>query len=179
MKPGLINLRLIVSDRLFRSLVQGLASRNDVQFVEAAGHGVAQLILDFPLMWAFGQLDRMDSVERGRTIVVTQSSHAAYLDAIGSYHVSGVIDNAEEDRLLSCVYAASASLRTYRWRSGLTYMELRITRLLLRGLDTAAIADALRVSPKTVNAHISNILNKLGHESRTQYLAALVGQHHA
>lgn len=179
MKPGLISLRLIVSDQIFRSLLAKIASRTDVRFVERPGQGVAQLVLDFPLTWAFGQLDQMESVERGRTIVVTQSSHNAYLDAIGSYHVSGVLDRADEERMLSSIYAAAASLRTYRWRSGLTYMELRVTRLLLKGYDTSGIAGLLRVSPKTVNAHVSNILTKLGYDSRTQYLAALVSQHRA
>lgn len=179
MKPGLVSLRLIVSDQIFRSLLTRLSLRADLNFVERAGRGVAQLVLDFPLMWAFTQLDRMDSIERGRTLVVTQSAHNAYLDAIGSYHVSGVLDRPDEESMLSSIYAAAASLRTYRWRSGLTYMELRVTRLLLRGNDTSGIAELLRVSPKTVNAHVSNILTKLGYDSRTQYLAALVSQHRA
>ncbi|MBX3142664.1 MAG: helix-turn-helix transcriptional regulator [Trueperaceae bacterium] len=178
MQTGPINLRVIASDRIFVSFVHGFASRNGVKIVENPGQGVSQLILDFPLMWAFGQLENMDSSERSRTIVVTQRSHNAYLDTLGSYHVSAVLDRgSEDDRLLSSVFAASIGLRTYKWRSGLTYMELRITRLLLKGLDTSGIAESLRVSPKTVNAHISNILTKLGHESRTQYLAALVGQY--
>lgn len=179
MKPGPINLRVIASDRIFLSLLHGFASRNDVRIVDSPGQGVAQLILDFPLMWAYGQLETMDSSNRSRTVVVTQSSHNAYLDSLASFHVSAVVDRgSDEDRLLSSVFAASIGVRAYKWRSGLTYMELRITRLLLKGLDTARIADTLRVSPKTVNAHVSNILTKLGHDSRTQYLAALVGQHH-
>lgn len=179
MKPTSVSLRLIVSSHVFKSLVDKVAARQDVRLVEATGRGVAQLVLDFPLTWSFSQLDKMDSVERARTIVVTQSSNGAYLDAIGSYHVSGVLERSDDERLLSCVYAAAASLRTYRWRSGLTYMELRVSRLLLRGFDTKDIAEVLRVSPKTVNAHVSNILTKLGHDSRAQYIAALVSHHQA
>jgi len=41
------------------------------------------------------------------------------------------------------------------------------------------LADRLRITSKTVNAHVSNILNKLGHESRSQYIAALLGSSNA
>jgi DNA-binding CsgD family transcriptional regulator len=72
--------------------------------------------------------------------------------------VSGVVCSTDEPALLSGVYAAATAQRTYQWRSGLTYMELRVTRALLRGLDTRGIATSLSISAKTVNAHVSNIL---------------------
>lgn len=54
-------------------------------------------------------------------------------------------------------------------------MELRVTRLLLAGMGTEDVATRLRVSGKTVNAHISNVLVKLGYENRAQYIAAILG----
>jgi DNA-binding NarL/FixJ family response regulator len=88
--------------------------------------------------------------------------------------VSGVVCSTDEPALLSGVYAAATAQKTYQWRSGLTYMELRVTRALLRGLDTRGIATSLSISTKTVNAHISNILCKSGAENRAQYVAQLL-----
>lgn len=51
--------------------------------------------------------------------------------------------------------------------------------MLLQGLDTSSVATKLKVTPKTVNAHVSNALSKLGFESRAQYIAALLAYHAA
>lgn len=135
---------------------------------------LAQVVLDFPLTWALARIGELDSILRARTLVVTQARHPAYLDCLGSYHVSGVVDTTDEPALLSGIYAAATAQRTYHWRSALTYMELRVTRSLLLGLDTAAVAKSLSISSKTVNAHVSNILAKCGAENRAQYIAQLL-----
>lgn len=53
------------------------------------------------------------------------------------------------------------------WRS-LTQRERDVLRVLARGLSNAAIADATTLTPKTVEHHVSRILDKLGLASRTQ-----------
>ena len=136
---------------------------------------LARVILDFPLTWAISRLERSDSVMRARTLVATQATHPVYLDCLASYHVAGVVTSTDEPAILSGVYAAATAQKTYQWRSGLTYMELRVTRLLLQGLDTRSAALALSISTKTINAHVSNILCKLGYENRAQYIAHLLG----
>jgi len=50
----------------------------------------------------------------------------------------------------------------------LTEREIEVLRALARGESNKQIADALVVSEKTVKAHVSNILGKLGLQSRTQ-----------
>ncbi|MBX3139394.1 MAG: helix-turn-helix transcriptional regulator [Trueperaceae bacterium] len=175
-KPPSVN--IIAADESYHRLVQEALDQvtaSPPRWQAAA----AQLVLDFPLTWAMTRMTDMNSVERAKTVVVTQGSHPAYLDMLASHHVSGVVEVGDMRMLVAGIYAAASSLKTYQWRSGLTYMELRVTRLLLQGLDTAASADHLRVAQKTVNAHVSNILSKLGLESRTQYLAALVAHHPA
>ena len=44
---------------------------------------------------------------------------------------------------------------------------------------TREAATRLRVTTKTINAHISNALSKLGYSSRSQYIAALLAYHAA
>ena len=48
---------------------------------------------------------------------------------------------------------------------------------VVQGYDTASAAESLRVTQKTVNAHVSNILTKLGLDTRAQYVATLIAHH--
>lgn len=135
----------------------------------------ARVLLDYPLTWALTELGRLSSSERARTLVCTQATHPAYHDCLASFHVAAVANLFDERGLIAGLHAASAAQRYYNYRAGLTYMELRVTRLLLLANGTRDLVDQLGISPKTVNAHISNILTKLGLESRAQYVAQLLG----
>lgn len=50
----------------------------------------------------------------------------------------------------------------------LTQREIEILRLLARGRDTQAIADALTISSNTVRTHLQNIFGKLGAHSKLE-----------
>ena len=50
----------------------------------------------------------------------------------------------------------------------LTDRELQVLELVAAGRRNREIADSLRVSIKTVEFHLSNILGKLGAQSRTE-----------
>jgi len=136
---------------------------------------LAHIVLDYPLTRAIPRLERCNSLTRARTLVMTQATHPVYLDCLASYHVAGVVSTTDEPAILAGVYAAASAQKTYQWKSGLTYMELRVTRLLIQGQDTKDAASQLSISTKTVNAHVSNILGKLGYESRAQMIARLMG----
>jgi DNA-binding CsgD family transcriptional regulator len=58
---------------------------------------------------------------------------------------------------------------------GLTARELEVLRLLPRGLTNAEIADALFVSPRTVQTHLSNLYTKLNVRGRAEAVAYAVG----
>ena len=53
----------------------------------------------------------------------------------------------------------------------LTPRERDVLHLLTQGLDGAAIAEELFVSPATVRNHIQHILGKLGVHNRTEAVA--------
>jgi DNA-binding NarL/FixJ family response regulator len=61
--------------------------------------------------------------------------------------------------------------------SPLTRRELEVLRLLAEGLDQAAIARRLVISPKTVGTHIEHILEKLSVHSRAQAVAVAYRDH--
>jgi DNA-binding NarL/FixJ family response regulator len=50
----------------------------------------------------------------------------------------------------------------------LSARELDVLRLIARGMENAAIAEALAISPRTAKNHVSNILAKLDMPSRVQ-----------
>jgi DNA-binding NarL/FixJ family response regulator len=64
---------------------------------------------------------------------------------------------------------ARPSTRTNEF--GLTKREAQILELLSQGLRNAAIAKRLFLSTKTVDHHVSAILNKLGVSSRAEAIA--------
>ncbi len=170
-------IRIITADESFTTLVRPVVDKVDTSAQHWTNGNYAHVLLDFPLTWAIGQLTLMNSVERARTVVATQATHVAYHDMLASFHVSSVVVNHDANGLITGIYAAASALKTYQWKSGLTYMELRVTRLLVQGFDTARAAAELRVTQKTINAHVSNILTKLGYETRAQYVAALISHH--
>ena len=73
------------------------------------------------------------------------------------------------------LWTAEQLARTRRWRDevgerweSLTEREREVLRLLTKGLDNAAIAEALRVMPRTIEYHVTNILSKLDVASRLE-----------
>ncbi len=63
----------------------------------------------------------------------------------------------------------------YRSATGLTEREMEVLSLLAAGRTNRQIGEALFISPKTASVHVSNILAKLGVDSRTA-AAALAHQ---
>ena len=57
-----------------------------------------------------------------------------------------------------------------RWES-LTERERDVLRLLAEGLDNAAVGEALCVTVRTVECHVTSILSKLGIASRLEAVA--------
>lgn len=170
MSQSALGIHVRSSHPTFLSLIQEVMDRPDVEPHGTSRDGVAHVLLDFPLTWALYQLEALDSVERARTLIVTQSTHPAYLDCLASYHVSGVASSTDGTAIVAGLYAAATASRSYHYRSPLTFMELRAVRLILMGYDTRRASLELGVTPKTVNAHVSNVLGKLGYESRAHLI---------
>ena len=52
--------------------------------------------------------------------------------------------------------------------SELTVREIEILEMLFQGMRNAAIGDRLEISTRTVEAHVGNVISKLGAQSRTE-----------
>jgi DNA-binding CsgD family transcriptional regulator len=60
--------------------------------------------------------------------------------------------------------------------AGLTSREADVLRLLGEGRSNKSIARALSISPKTVDHHVSSVINKMGATSRGQAVALALRQ---
>jgi DNA-binding CsgD family transcriptional regulator/DNA polymerase III delta prime subunit len=78
--------------------------------------------------------------------------------------------------LLPPVTPISARRRAKQSYSGLTEREREVAALIAQGCSNREIASTLVIGPKTVEAHISHILTKLGFSSRAQIAAWAVDQ---
>jgi non-specific serine/threonine protein kinase len=52
--------------------------------------------------------------------------------------------------------------------AGLSAREVEVLRLVAKGMTNARIADELFISPRTVNAHMGSVYNKIGSHSRAE-----------
>lgn len=92
----------------------------------------------------------------------------ALVDAIRAVHHGESRLHPEIMRKLMEQVARQRQVETANDHSGLTQRELEVIRLVGEGRSNREIADILVISGKTVKAHVSNILGKLGLDDRTQ-----------
>jgi DNA-binding NarL/FixJ family response regulator len=72
------------------------------------------------------------------------------------------------DLAINCADAIAAADTTEPENVPLTAREVEVARLVGRGMSNKEIAAALVVSVRTAEAHITNVLSKLGLHSRAQ-----------
>jgi DNA-binding CsgD family transcriptional regulator len=163
------------SDELLHKLVSGMVTQAGFALIERYQPGAVYLVVDNPLCWAFNALEALPKRERRFAVVSTQVRHPVYTDCLMSYQLSSVFFHTDAARGIAALYAAAAGATSTTMTSGLTPSELRIVRLLLQGHETREIARKVRAAEKTVNAHISNVLGKLGYKDRAQLVAKVLG----
>jgi DNA-binding CsgD family transcriptional regulator/tetratricopeptide (TPR) repeat protein len=102
-------------------------------------------------------------------------------EQIGAVPLTTKIKAALRERGITAARRRGAGRATSANPAGLTGREVEILRLVAEGLRNADIADRLVLSPRTVDHHVSNVLGKLGVQSRAAagraaHALGLVGQ---
>jgi DNA-binding CsgD family transcriptional regulator len=100
----------------------------------------------------------------GRWIVL----HGASLVADGGRRAAVIVEPAHPARITPLLMAAY----------GLSEREQDVTRLVLRGDSTAQIAEALCVSPHTVQQHLKSVFEKTGVRSRRELVGKVFFAHY-
>lgn len=101
---------------------------------------------------------RAGNREPGRVAELATAARDAFL-------ALGMADHAA--RAADLLPASPATAPTHD-ASGLTEREIEVVRLIAQGLADRQVGDALFVSPRTVHAHVRNILAKTGLANRTE-----------
>ena len=112
-----------------------------------------------------GQVAVSRVLSRAGTWVVL---HGASLVSDGSRRVAVIVEPAHPARIAPLLMSAY----------GLTEREQDVTRLVLQGESTSAIAQRLVVSPHTVQQHLKSIFEKTGVRSRGELVARLFADHY-
>ena len=108
---------------------------------------------------------------------------ATVVSAVRAGAIGYLLKDTQADELCGAIHAAAAGqvrlapqaaarlmneVRTPENPDMLTEREIEVLRLLAQGQANKEIARSLHIAEKTVKTHVSNILAKLGLQSRTQ-----------
>ena len=124
----------------------------------------ATVILDIPTGYALEQLDAKTTSERRSTIVITPATHPAYHDILASYYIRQVVpaDNEAALGIMRAIIKDDAFSPTYQSKTGLTFTQARVLRLILRGASSKEAAARLGLAVSSINAHVANVFSLLG-----------------
>jgi two-component system, NarL family, response regulator LiaR len=172
-------------------------AENGVQAIERARLLKPDVVLMDLLMPAMGGIEATERLraELPETEVVAMTSvleDAAVVGAVRAGAIGYLLKDTDAEALCTAIKAAAAGqvqlapeaaarlMREVRAPApkaeaegqALTERETEVLRLLARGRANKEIAADLNIGEKTVKTHVSNVLAKLGLQSRTQ--AALV-----
>ena len=129
-----------------------------------------------------------------RTIVLSSHKEEFYVVNALDAGVDGYIHkDAEPEELISGIYKVMtgekfysieiSSLlinniynKPYRGLPFLTNKEKQVIKFLMEGCSSKEIAGALDVSPRTVETHRANVLNKFGLKNTTELIKKIVEQ---
>jgi len=175
--------------------VAGEAGDGDTALALAAEHAPEVILLDLKLPGLDGLAVLGALRERqcaSRVLVLTSATdHASAAAAVRAGAAGVVYKDVDPDALVRAIRAvhdghllfapeaAGSLLRSASWSRGLealTGREREVLAELAQGRSNREIARALHVSEKTVKAHVSSVLAKLGVQDRTQ--AALFAVRH-
>lgn len=107
----------------------------------------------------------LDRVNAMRTLERTQAALTEARRALGTLRDLGAVRQAE--RADAMVRELTGTQEDMSADDVLSPRETQVLALLARGLSNQQIADELTLSRHTVRRHVSNVLTKLGVESRT------------
>lgn len=94
--------------------------------------------------------------------------HGSVLHGQGSRQAAVIVEPAHPERIAPLLMAAY----------GLTEREQQVTRLVLAGLPTNAIAERLVIVPDTVQQHLKNIFEKTGVRTRRDLTTQVFFRHY-
>ena len=100
--------------------------------------------------------------------LLKDSPQEALIDAIREIANGGTVLSPNVASTVIRNLASSDAATHHRPRYELTVRELEVVEMLYQGLRNTEIGRRLTISPRTVEAHVGNIISKLGARSRAE-----------
>ncbi|MGJ7035483.1 response regulator [Anoxybacillus eryuanensis] len=136
----------------------------------------------------------MDELEDVKIIVLTMHDEEIYVQKAIQYNIHGyLLKNSQTNDLYEALQAVYGGKRFYRThipdehlekmfaekepKSPLTNREREIVRLTFLGYTNNQIANKLKISPKTVENHKTNIMQKLGIKEKHELIQYALKNH--
>lgn len=136
----------------------------------------------------------MDELEDVKIIVLTMHDEEIYVQKAIQYNIHGyLLKNSQTNDLHEALQAVYHGKRFYRThipeerlekmfaekepKSPLTNREREIVRLTFLGYTNIQIANKLKISPKTVENHKTNIMQKLGIKEKHELIQYALKNH--
>lgn len=121
--------------------------------------------IDFVFLSAKGQSqDRVQGLKRGADVYMVKPFEPEELVA----QVDSFIDRKQRGEKSGLRLSEDAPRLQVPKDVDLTQAETKVIRLLAQGMSNREIADQLKVSQRTIESHVSNMLNKTGLHNRTE-----------
>ena len=133
-----------------------------VELVDEIDHGSLRWKIRISLAKALISIGKSaeDDIEKARTLVNQTSRSLTGSPLQASFNKLRWLSEIDE-------LEQNAPTEKPSYPAGLTQREVEVLRLVATGATNQQIADELIISPRTVNTHVTNILNKIGCENRT------------
>jgi DNA-binding NarL/FixJ family response regulator len=136
------------------------------------GAGVQVVLLESPFD---SELEEAAAGPVPVLVLAERADSNTALDA-GSLGACAVIAKNAPLAELSIEIARALERRDSRRAPALTARQQQVLRLIADGLDNTQIAARLEISKRTARAHVSDVLERLGVENRTQAAVTAVRQ---
>ena len=184
-----------LSSALPQAVIEEAASLDELTAMLARGGDVDMVLLDLAMpgvQGLSGLLFLRAEHPQVPVVVVSATEDRATIRRCLEFGASGFIPKSEPvDKIRTAVQAvldgtvwtppgidlsqatSSVSPELLARISALTPQQLRVLMMLSEGLPNKLIAHKLNVSEATIKAHVSQILTKLGVDSRTQAVIAI------
>lgn len=175
---------ILESSDLFVKIDQATNGLEGLDCLEKEGYDIILLDMRMPLMDGIGFLDEKDRRKlTGKVIIITSYHDPAVLGQLRHHQIHGyLLKEASREEILNMIddvingtlaYPIDYSEETEKFNR-LTLREWEILKEMLKGITSKEIATDLKVSERTIKAHLTNIYRKLEVNSRTEATALVL-----
>jgi ATP/maltotriose-dependent transcriptional regulator MalT len=140
-----------------------------IKTVDQIEHGSLRWKMRYRLAQMYARLGiaNGDLLEEARALVATINRHLSGSELQRLFLQSPLVQALYQEK----AFVPPLVVKKQGFPNGLTLREVEVLRLVARGATNQQVAEALQISVRTVNTHMTHILNKINCANRTEATA--------